>query len=124
MDKKTILIIDDDVNYTKLVKVYLEKTGKYEVAIENDGGKYLSAANQAKPNLILLDLMMPNIDGGEVAQGIKSDKNLKNTPIIFVTSMVKKTDAVTKTGDKSGHTYLSKSVSTTDLIKKIEEMIG
>lgn len=61
--KKKILIIDDDKVYTELVRAILERTGKYEVGIENRGLHGLDTAKRSKPDLILMDIMMPHTDG-------------------------------------------------------------
>lgn len=65
--EKKILIVDDEEDFTKLIKLNLERTGEYEVEIENGGLRGLAAAREFKPDLILLDILMPDMEGGEVA---------------------------------------------------------
>ncbi|MFC1632492.1 response regulator transcription factor, partial [Candidatus Omnitrophota bacterium] len=72
MAKKKILLIDDDESYTKMIKMHLERTGKYEVTTENDEKQALAAVQKANPDLILLDIMFPATDGGEIAHRIES----------------------------------------------------
>src|SRR5947209_1406035 len=85
-EKKRILIIDDEASFARMVKLNLEKTGAFEVRAESKAGYALATAREFKPDLILLDVIMPAMDGGDVANQIKRDRNLKGTPIIFLTA--------------------------------------
>jgi class 3 adenylate cyclase len=85
MRKKRILLIDDEPSFTCMLKLNLEETGAYEVREENIGTEALDAARQFNPDLILLDVIMPDMNGGDVALQIETDKDLKNTPIVFLT---------------------------------------
>src|SRR5687768_9940814 len=89
MVKKKILVVDDEASITRLLKLNLEK-GAYVVRTENEGTKALAAAKDFKPDLILLDVMMPDIDGGDVAAIIQADPLLCAVPIVFLTAAVKK----------------------------------
>src|SRR6266498_4689477 len=91
--KKRILIIDDEASFARIVKLNLEKTGTFEVRVENKAAYAVPAAREFKPDLILLDVIMPSMDGGDVANQIKRDRNLKGTPIIFLTATVSKREA-------------------------------
>ena len=86
--KKKILVIDDEVSFARMVKLNLEKTGGFEVRAENRAMFALAAAREFLPDLILLDVIMPGMDGGDVSKQIKRDRNLKNTPIIYPNSTV------------------------------------
>src|SRR5258706_15639749 len=83
---KKILVVDDEVTITRLLKLNLEKTGAYVVREENRGAKAYAAAREFKPDLILLDVMMPDLDGGEVAAQLQADPLMKGIPIIFLTA--------------------------------------
>src|SRR5438552_5459193 len=83
---RRILIIDNDKNTTHLVKILLEKTGRYLVFEENDSTKALQTARNVRPDLIFLDLVMPDRDGGGIAAQIQADPELHGTPIIFLTA--------------------------------------
>ena len=85
---RRILIVDNDKNSTHLVKVLLEKTGRYLVFEENEPTRAHLSARNFRPDLILLDVVMPDTDGGEVAARIKMEPELQNTPIIFLTALV------------------------------------
>jgi CheY-like chemotaxis protein len=118
---RRILIVDNDADTTHLVKVLLERTGHYQVLEENDDAtKAHQSARNFRPDLILLDIVMPETDGGEVAAWIEADPELHDTPIIFLTALV--TRAETKSGlTIQGHPFLAKPVSIPELINAIEE---
>jgi len=119
-EKRRILIVDNDRESTRLVKILLERTGRYLVLEENDASRAHQTAQDFRPDLILLDIVMPETDGGEVAARIQSDPELQRTPIIFLTALV--TKAETKTGLRiQGHPFLAKPISIPDLINGIEE---
>jgi CheY-like chemotaxis protein len=119
-EKRRILIVDNDRESTHLVKILLEKTGRYLVLEENDATKGHQSARNFRPDLILLDIVMPETDGGEIAAQIRADPELQRTPIIFLTALVTKAEA--KAGlHIQGHAFIAKPVSIPDLIKGIEE---
>jgi len=119
-EKRRILIVDNDRDSTHLVKILLERTGRYLVLEENDATKAHQTAQNLRPDVILLDIMMPETDGGEVAAQIQADPELQTTPIIFLTALV--TKAETKAGLRiQGHPFLAKPISIPELIEAIEE---
>jgi CheY-like chemotaxis protein len=119
-EKRRILIVDNDRESTRLVKILLERTGRYLVLEENDATKAHQSARNFRADVILLDIVMPETDGGEVAAQIQVDPELQRTPIIFLTALV--TKAETKTGLRiQGHPFLAKPISIPELIKGIEE---
>lgn len=123
--KKKILIVDDEATFTRMVRMNLEQTDRFEVREVNRAIKAVVTAKEFKPDLILLDVIMPGLDGGEVAGKIKSDPNLKNTPIVFLTATVSGTDAGKDGPLKSGgDLFLSKPVSLQNLLKTIDDTIA
>jgi CheY-like chemotaxis protein len=119
-EKRRILVVDNDRDSTRLVKILLERTGCYSVLEENDATKAHQSAQNFRPDLILLDIVMPETDGGEVAAQIEADRELQRTPVIFLTALV--TKAETKTGLRiQGHPFLAKPISIPELINAIEE---
>jgi CheY-like chemotaxis protein len=121
--KPCILIIDDNHNFTRAAKLALEKTGHYFVCEENDAAKAHQTAWNLKPDLILLDIAMPQTDGGEVAARIQSDPALRRIPVVFLTALV--TKAETKSGLRiEGHPFLAKPISFPELIGGIEENLA
>ncbi len=115
-----ILIVDNDKNTTHLVKILLEKTGRYLVFEENDSIRALLSARNFRPDLIFLDVVMPDRDGGEIAAQIQADPELHGTPIIFLTALVTRAEA--KTGlHIDGHPFLAKPINIQELINVIED---
>jgi two-component system, OmpR family, alkaline phosphatase synthesis response regulator PhoP len=119
-EKRRILIVDDDRDGTHLIKVLLEKIGGYLVLEENDAAKPHQSARNFRPDLVLLDMMMPQRHGGEVATQIEADPELQRTPIIFLTALVTKAEA--KAGLRiQGRPVLAKPISIPELINEIGE---
>ncbi|MEP6585706.1 MAG: response regulator [Candidatus Udaeobacter sp.] len=118
--KRRILIVDDDANSTHLVKILLERSGPYLVLEENDAANADQTAHSFKPDVILLDIVMPKIDGGELATQIEVDRELHDTPIIFLTALV--THGEAKSGlHIQGHPLVAKPISIPELIDAIEK---
>jgi CheY-like chemotaxis protein len=121
--KRRILIVDNDSNTTHLAKILLEKTGRYLVLEENDSTKAHQSARNFRPDLILLDVVMPIRDGGEIAAQVQSDPESQNTPIIFLTALVTRAEA--KAGVRiDGHSFLAKPINMQELIDAIEEHLS
>jgi two-component system, OmpR family, response regulator len=121
MDKKRIFIVDDESGFTRLLKLTLEKTGNYQVLEENDGTNAWRAAREFKPDIIFLDIVMPKIDGGDVAQQIRSDPALAHVPIIFLTAIVSQKETNSEIG---GFPFLAKPVSLDAITQCIREHLG
>ena len=124
MSKKKILVVDDEASLTRMLRRNLEATGKYEVKEENSGAQAYASAKQFQPDMILLDVMMPDIDGGAVAAQIQDDENLKHIPIVFLTAIVQKEEAEDTGSNIGGRTFLAKPVKLDDLITCIEKELG
>jgi CheY-like chemotaxis protein len=119
--RKRIFIVDDESGFTRLLKLTLEGTGRYLVKEINDGTSAWLAAREFKPDLVFLDIVMPKIDGGEVAQKIRSDPALAHVPIIFLTAIVAKREAGQEIG---GYPFLAKPVSLEAITACIEEHLA
>lgn len=92
METKKIVIADDEANIRSLVKLYLEAKG-YQVFAANDGKQALEEIQQKKkPDLVILDIMMPEMDGPSVVAAMKDQAATRSIPIIFLTSLVQKDD--------------------------------
>lgn len=83
-----VLVIDDEAGFTKLLKMNLEKDGQFEVRIENNSLKALAAGQEFRPDVILLDVVMPGLDGGDVAAQFQDDPILRQVPVIMLTALV------------------------------------
>ncbi|MDD5618322.1 MAG: response regulator [Candidatus Omnitrophica bacterium] len=123
MDKKKILIIDDEVDFTKVVKLNLEGTGRYEVKAENKGSLGLAAAKEFKPDLVLLDILMLDMEGSEVAYQLRSDEETKDIPIVFLTAVIRKREAEENKGIIGGYPFIAKPVGIDELTEVIEKNI-
>jgi CheY-like chemotaxis protein len=116
---RRILIVDNDRNSTHLVKVLLEKTGRYLVFEENESTRAHQTARNFRPDLIFIDVVMPDRDGGEIAAQIRADPELQYTPIIFLTALVTRAEA--RTGLRiDEHPFLAKPIDIQELINAIE----
>ena len=119
-EEQRILIVDDQWDSTHLVKILLEKIGSYCVLEENDAVKAHQSAHNFRPDLILLDIMMPWKDGSEVARQIDADPQLQRTPIIFLTALVTKSEA--RAGRRiQGYPVVAKPINIPELINRLEE---
>jgi CheY-like chemotaxis protein len=121
MTKKRILVIDDEPSVTRTMKVNLERTGAYAVQTENRASHALETARQFRPDLVLLDVMMPEMDGGEVAAAIESDPALEDVPIVFLTAIVSKKEAGGDGLESGGRTFIAKPTNLASLVRCIEE---
>ena len=121
MSKQRILLVDDEKSFTNLLKLNLEDTGKYDVRVENWAEDALTAAREFKPDLILLDIIMPRLPGGNVAALIKEDVALKTTPIVFLTAAVRKHQVEENDGIICDHPCLAKPATVEMVIDMIEK---
>ncbi len=121
--KRKILLVDDEASLLELMKLNLEATGKYEVQVESRGLKAVDRAKAFKPDLIFLDIVMPDIEGSEVAYLLKEDPALSKVPIIFLTATVT-ADEVERMGQKiGGQIFLAKPASLKQLVECIEKAV-
>ncbi|UCB57033.1 MAG: response regulator [Candidatus Omnitrophota bacterium] len=120
--KKKIMIIDDEENFLEITKMNLEKTGNYEVATYANAKDIISHIHSFKPNVILLDLLMPGIGGVEVCQMLNDDAFASNIPIIVVSALDKDTDKL-KAYKAGVVDYITKPTGVKELVNKIETAI-
>jgi CheY-like chemotaxis protein len=116
-------LVDDEKSLTTLLKLNLEETGNYDVRVENWPEDAWPAAREFKPDLILLDIIMPRLPGGNVAAQIDADPELKNTPIVFLTAAVRKHQVEDNDGIISGRPCLAKPASLDEVIAIIESTL-
>ncbi len=122
---KKILVVDDEVGFTRLLQMNLEKTGKYKVTVVNDSTKALETARMLKPDLALLDIVMPGMDGGDLVAQMKADPALTNVPVLMLTALVGKNEASQDAVVQSGNLLmLGKPVRLNVLVQAIEEQLG
>ena len=121
MPKKRILLVDDEKSLTTLLKLNLEETGNYDVRVENWPEDALAAAREFKPDLVLLDIIMPRMPGGNVAALIDNDPQLKGTPIVFLTAAVRKHQVEENEGIICDHPCLAKPATVDEVVAMIEK---
>lgn len=120
---KHILLVDDD---PMLSEMYAErlKTADYLVTVTHDGESGLAAAKEGKPDIILLDIMMPKMNGLEVLKALKEDQETEKIPVILLTALIQELDKAK--GIKSGAVdyYVKSETTPGDLIKRVDEVLG
>ena len=120
--KKKILIVDDEPNIVMSLE-YAFKKQDFEVFIARDGSEALEILKHQVPNIVLLDIMMPNVDGYQTLQEIKKNKSLKDTKVVFLTAKNKASDV--EKGLKLGaDKYLTKPFSVKKLVSEILELLA
>ena len=119
--KKRILVVDDEPAMTRMIKLNLEQTGRYEVRTENLGLRAIAAAREFRPDLILLDVMMPGMLGSEIAAQLQADPELRAIKFVFLTAMVTKEEALRSSGQIGGQAFIAKPISADDLCRVVEE---
>jgi two-component system, OmpR family, response regulator len=122
--KKRVLVVDDDSTLTGLVKLRLEKTGAYEVRTENRGAAAAAAAREYRPDLILLDVVMPECDGGDVLEQLQADRALARIPVVFLTGTMTEEALDARRGRIEGYPVISKQSDPKTLVQAIEAALA
>ena len=118
MHKHRILIVDDEVGFTRLVKLVLRR---YDICEENNPRRALQTALEFRPQLILLDVVMPGLDGGNLAARFQDDPILKQVPIVFLTAVISKNETGDAARNIGGYPFLAKPVCPDALERCIEQ---
>ncbi|MEO9885172.1 MAG: response regulator transcription factor [Balneola sp.] len=121
MAKQTILVVDDETDLLDLIEYNLKKEG-FDVLKAENGEEGIAVAKKHEPDLVLLDIMMPKMDGMQAVEEMRKDNQLKNIPIIFLTA---RSDEKTEVEglNKGGDDYITKPISTTKLISRIKAVL-
>ncbi|MBI4335960.1 MAG: response regulator [Candidatus Omnitrophica bacterium] len=122
MDTKRILVIDDEQDLLRSVKTALETGGIFEVSTAADGRQGIAAAKRIKPHLILLDILMPGMDGLKVLERLKEDRTTQYIPVIMLSAVESETIQI-KAAQLYDEEYIVKPVKVSDLKAKIEEVL-
>lgn len=119
---KKILIVDDEPNIVMALEYSLKKQG-YEVFIARDGEEAIDILEYSAPDIVVLDIMMPNVDGYQTIKWIKNNKALVNTKVVFLSAKNKNSD-IEKGLELGADKYLTKPFSVKKVITKINELIA
>jgi len=122
--EKRILVIDDDASITRLLKLNLEQINGYSVRTLNDATQAMATATEFRPDLILLDVLMPGVDGGELAREFQADPQFKKVPIIFLTAVTTKQEVSSRGGLIGGMPFLAKPVDIPEVVSCLEAYLG
>jgi DNA-binding response OmpR family regulator len=114
-----ILIVDDDVHVTTLLKRYLSSEG-YEVTTQNHSSKAIQTANSIHPDLIILDLMMPQPDGFKLCRMLRDDPKYAKTPILIITAL---DDSNSRANVFGANDYLTKPFNLDELVSRINALL-
>ena len=117
-----ILIADDEPNIVISLE-YLMKREAYEVTVARDGQEAIDAILRERPDLVLLDVMMPRKTGFEVCQEVRANEQIKDTLILMLTAKGRETD-VAKGLALGANAYLTKPFSTKELVRRVREMLA
>ena len=119
MPVKKILIIDDEEHFCRALKKGLEMKSTFQVLTTTQGKEGIRLAKTQKPDLILLDIAMPDMAGTEVAEELSDDHATASIPIILVTAIIKQNDVRRSDGVAGGRTFIAKPIILDEVIKKI-----
>jgi CheY-like chemotaxis protein len=122
--KKRILVVDDEESLTRLLKVCLEESGRFDVQVENVATQALETARQFHPDLILLDVMMPEIDGGVLVNQFRENPRFKDVPIVFLTALTTPTEVHQRGGIIGGLPFLAKPVDIPEVIDCLNKQLA
>jgi CheY-like chemotaxis protein len=117
---KTVLIVDDDVNFSKMAGMVLEQKGGFRVAVCNQGANAVTAIREIRPDLILLDIVMPGVDGTDVAVELRGDPELRKIPLVFLTSLMTASEAAAHPVI-ANYKFISKPIKGEDLLRRVNE---
>ena len=119
-----ILLIDDEIDFTELLAANLEESG-YEVRQINDPTKALAEARKFQPDICIIDLVMPRMDGGDVVSALKDDFSLSKTPVLMLTALVEENpDNPGELQMKGGLPFVSKTSDLEVIINAIKVQLG
>jgi len=124
MRKKRILLVDDEVGFTRLLKLNLEQMQNYEVRVENGAEQAVNAAREFRPDLVLLDVIMPRMIGNDVAKRLRAEAELTKTPIIFLSAVCSRNAADDRNRTVPEFPYIVKPATVEEVIDGIERNLA
>ena len=123
MDTKKVLIIDDEPEFVEVTRMRLVASG-YDVVTATGGRDGLRQAKASHPALILLDLMMPDMDGGDVGQALQADPGLRTIPIVYITALIGRKEAARRNETAPGEVFLTKTASPVEMLAVIAKALA
>jgi CheY-like chemotaxis protein len=124
MNKQRILVVDDEPKVSDLVRIFLERTKRYEVRVENRSANALAAAQEVRPDMVLLDVDMPGKDGGMVASEMRAQPLTRDLPILFLTSLVSRAEAGDRETVRGGMRFLAKPLDPKVLVDVVDRLLA
>ncbi len=121
--KKRILLIDDEEDFCFFVKLNLEKTKRFEILTTTSGSGGVVLASKERPDLILLDIIMPEMGGGQVAELLFENPKTRKIPVLFITAIASRRQVQSQEGIIGGRNFIAKPVTPEELIAKIDEVL-
>lgn len=120
---KKIVAVDDDPVIIEMIHSGLARKG-YEVRIAKDGREAMTLVDEERPDLIILDIMMPQMDGTEVARALKENETTRHIPIIFLTVLWENEDPTMDKSEFGANVVLGKPFRLEELLEKMEALLG
>jgi CheY-like chemotaxis protein len=117
-------VVDDEAALIKMIKLNLERAGNYKVKTENSGIRALEAIRAFQPDLIFLDVMMPEVSGDDVTQQLRVDPDLSTIPYVFLTAIVSREETEAMGSNIGGNRFIAKPVKSEELLEVITEVLG
>ena len=121
MPQPTVLVVDDDPVIVNLLKVNFEMEG-YDVLTAADGEEGLERARTARPDAVVLDVMMPKMDGLQVAAALKADAATRDIPVLLVSAKAQSSDV--HAGREVANDYITKPFDPLDLLERVAKLIA
>jgi DNA-binding response OmpR family regulator len=121
MERRTVLVVDDDPVIVKLLQVNFEMEG-YQVLTAGDGEEGLDLAQRDRPDVIILDVMMPKLDGLEVARALKTDEETRDIPVLLLSAKAQASDV--QAGQSLADDYITKPFDPLELLDRVASLIA
>lgn len=119
-----VLIIDDSASMCEALKLNLERRHGFDVLTAQDGMTGVGLARRRRPDIIVLDVLMPGMSGGEVAESLREHPATAGIPIIFLTGMISRAEVEERGGDVGGELFMAKPVDHEELAATIHALLG
>lgn len=120
--KARILVVDDEQDFLHFIKLNLEKTGRFQIDAFTSPAEAVKWLDMIKPDLALLDIKMPEMDGCEIAFRLKSSEETRDVPVVFLTALLSREEELA--GINTRHTFIAKPVSPAALIERIDSILN